>query len=54
VTGEISLKPKWEVGGVLGGVIGSKADPDVDGESTLSSVRLSGASLEDDVEEPEM
>ena len=52
MTGEISLKPRWEVGGVLGGVIGSKAEPD--GESTLSSVRLSGASLEDDVEEPEM
>lgn len=54
MTGDISLKPKWEVGGVLGGVIGSSAEPDVDGDSVLSSVRLSGASLEEVVEEPEM
>jgi len=35
----------FEVGGVLGGVIGSKAEPAGEGESVLSSVRPSGASV---------
>ena len=42
-----------EVGGVLGGVMGSNAEFDSDGESVLSSVRLSGASGADAAEEPE-
>jgi hypothetical protein len=50
----MSLKPKWEVGGVLGGVMGSKAEPEVDGESVLSSVRLSGASFDEVAEDPDM
>ena len=36
----------FEVGGVLGGVIGSKAEPAGEGESVLSSVRPSGASVD--------
>jgi hypothetical protein len=36
----------FEIGGVLGGVIGSKAEPSGEGESVLSSVRPSGASVE--------
>jgi hypothetical protein len=35
-----------EVGGVLGGVIGSRAEPDGEGESVLSSVMLSTASAD--------
>lgn len=53
VPGETS-KPTLDVGGVLGGVIGSKADPDGDGESVLSSVMLSGASADDVPEDPDM
>jgi len=45
----------FEVGGVLGGVIGSIVEPAGEGESVLSSVMLSGCSVEDDpVDEPEM
>ena len=44
VPGATPAKPVWDVGGVLGGVMGSKAEPDGEGESVLSSVRLSGAS----------
>jgi hypothetical protein len=47
------VKPTSEVGGVCGGVIGSKAEPDGEGESVLSSVRLSGISAEMP-EEPEI
>ena len=50
----MSLKPVLEVGGVLGGVIGSRAETDGEGESVLSSVRLSGGSADDAPEEPEM
>jgi hypothetical protein len=52
--GEISSNCTWEVGGVLGGVIGSMADPDGEGESVLSSVMLSGASDEEVAEEPDI
>lgn len=47
-------KPVSEVGGVVGGVIGSMPELDGDAASRLSSVRLSGASREEDAaEEPE-
>lgn len=42
-----------EVGGVFGGVMGSKAEAEGDGESVLSSVRLSGPSDVDAMEAPE-
>jgi len=42
-----------EVGGVLGGVIGSRAEPDGDGESVLSSVMGSGASPDDVPDDPD-
>ena len=50
-----SSKPNIEskVGGVLGGVIGSRAEADGEGESVLSSVRLSGPSVWDNAEDPE-
>lgn len=48
------MKSALEVGGVFGGVIGSKAEPDGDGESVLSSVRLSGASEDEVADEPDM
>jgi hypothetical protein len=54
VPGEISANPAFEVGGVLGGVIGSRAEPDGDGESVLSSVMLSSASPDKVPVEPEM
>ena len=37
-----------EVGGVLGGVMGSMAEPAGDGESVLSSVILSGTSADEE------
>jgi len=43
----------FDVGGVLGGVIGSSAVLEGDGESVLSSVMLSGASADDVPEDPE-
>lgn len=47
-------RPISEVGGVFGGVMGSAAEADGEGEPVLSSVRLSGASgAEDATEEPE-
>lgn len=49
-----SLNVTLEVGGVLGGVIGSRAEPEGEGESVLSSVRLSAASAEDMPEDPDM
>jgi hypothetical protein len=54
VPGEMSPKPAFEVGGVLGGVIGSRAEVDGDGESVLSSVMLSGASADEVPDDPEM
>lgn len=47
VEGEILLKPTCDVGGVLGGVIGSRAEPDGEADSALSSVKLSGPSAEE-------
>lgn len=47
-------KVRFEVGGVLGGVIGSSVAADTTGESVLSSVRLSGPSVDDDVDVPDM
>lgn len=53
VPGEISLKGIDEVGGVFGGVIGSRAEPDGEGESALSSVRLSGFSPDEVPDDPD-
>ncbi len=53
VPGDTS-KPTFDVGGVLGGVIGSKPDPEGEGESVLSSVMISGFSAADVPEEPDM
>jgi len=47
------MKSALEVGGVFGGVIGSRAEADGEGESVLSSVRVSGASADDVAEEPD-
>lgn len=49
--GDTSVKPTCEVGGVFGGVIGSKAEAAGEGESVLSSVRVSGASADEVAEE---
>ena len=43
----------FDVGGVLGGVIGSSAVVEGDGESVLSSVIFSGPSPDDVPEDPE-
>jgi hypothetical protein len=53
VPGETSTNPALEVGGVFGGVIGSRAEPDGDGESVLSSVMLSTPSPDEWPEDPE-
>lgn len=53
VPGDTSLNAVFEVGGVLGGVMGSKAEPAGEGESVLSSVRPSGASVDVAAEEEE-
>ena len=47
-------KVRFVVGGVLGGVMGSNVAAEAVGESVLSSVRLSGPSVEDDADVPEM
>jgi hypothetical protein len=44
---------RFDVGGVFGGVIGSSAVVDGEGESVLSSVILSGPSPDDVPEDPE-
>jgi hypothetical protein len=54
VPGETSANPAFEVGGVLGGVMGSRAEPEGDGESVLSSVILSTPSPDDIPEDPEI
>lgn len=38
---------------MVGGVIGSRAEAEGEGESVLSSVRVSGASADEVAEEPE-